>query len=459
TKSMHRVQNEIVREMKRTRRNEVDSDFAQAVDEKYTSRDIKDIRLLLLSPLDRLKDAGIVYEKEENDFFLTAFVYQKYLEYQFLNMLRKDTNGLDQVIDHMLEAIDWDSLPEMYIACLQYLKQEDNTAFAAHRLLKTVEQRGLPIERFQTVIMELWLKAALHGHVSEIVTEISTRKLLKWGLSLIKRLNEAEESEASFEVLNALIGAEAGNDPELNFLRGLYYMKVSELEKSEQDFQYCIENGDDILKKHATVQLSKTLRKNGMVEKAKKILNEYIEHSNEGTPFYADALIQRGLCKRSDKDYSEALKDYEHALSISQNNNDHYVTVYNMLGISTLKADLGMTDECERILLDVYKLAGKYGYIDFVADCLNGLSANFVRKGEYEKAISYAEQGMVIWKHSHYYAGQLVLLCTIMKALIKSGQKKKAWEYKKEADMLAPMIKEKVIEESYMETLALLETE
>ncbi len=209
--------------------------------------------------------------------------------------------------------------------------------------------------------------------------------------------------------------------------------------------------------RQSKVQLAKTYRKDGRTEEAKAVLGEYLKDADEHTLFYADALIQRGLCKCSDKEYQSAKEDYDLALSISRANNDHYVTIYNQLGISTILKDLGQVDASEDVLMEVYREAGKYGYVDLLADCLNGLSDTFVKKKEYKKAISYAQQGLEIWKHSNYYTGPAVILCTIMKALHGLGEpKEKMQDYKEELDRLMRLIKEKVLWEDYEETMELI---
>ncbi len=234
-------------------------------------------------------------------------------------------------------------------------------------------------------------------------------------------------------------------------------MKVSDLEKSEKDFEKCIDSRQFPLCNKALTQLAKNYRKKGEVGKAILLLENFLDANDENAPYYADALIQRGLCSYSEKKYEDALSYYNTALSISKMNKDDYLIIYNMLGISSAYADIGDYEKCESVLLDVYNRATKHGYIDCIADCLNGLSANYVRKGEYNKAILFANQGLEIWLDSGFITGQVLMYCTIVNAYIGLNKKESAYNIFEKITSIIPLIKETVILDEYNKAIQNLE--
>ena len=450
TKSVKLVQDEIVSEMIRLKCNELDSDIVRAIDEKRTLEKIKDIQLLLLTPLERLRDEGIIFEREEGGFFFTSFVYQKYLEYLLLRKIKADNLNLQDVIDLMVESSGWDKLPEMYMACQDYLEQYPDPIMTSEKVLNVLLDKGSSPSEYQTTLIELLKRAASNGQSEQVVEMLKHYNIRHWGTILVRCLNEEEESDAARDILNALLGSDDDGDEELYYLRGLYHMKVSELDEAEKDFIRCTDSRNEELKSAAIVQLAKNYRKKGNVPKSKDLLEKFISQRTAESYKYADAMIQLGLCKYSDHKFEAALADYEIALEITQKNKDHYTTLYNMLGISTVRAERKELDECEKILLDVYKMAGQYGYIDLRADSLNGLATNFNRKKEYEKAVSYAEQALVIWEHSHFYTGMMVMYSRLIEAYSCIGNREdKVKKYKDAADKILPKIKETVILDCY----------
>ncbi len=454
TSSMSLLQGRIVNEMIREQKNELDADYVHEMNEKITASKNDDIRMLLLSPLERLEDEGIVYEKESNDIFVISFVYQKYLEYLLIKRFKKEGRTVEEIIGQLLDSKDWQNLPEMYIACLGYLtrEQKDDTA---QKLYDAARKKEINANELQTAVLKLWHRAASAGDVQGIVSLVKQEGLYDWGLKLVQELYQGEESQACYTLVDLLLEDDSPIKDKLYFQRGLYYMKVSENDRAERDFEYCLEHGRDDLKNNALVQLAKNYRKKGDVTKAKEILTAFIDESEVETPYFADALIQRGLCSYSDGDAKEALDYYEEALQITEKNKDYYVSIYNMLGISTAYANLGDLEKCESVLIDVYKRSTSLGYIDLIADCLNGLSANYVRKKEYEKALSYAKQGLLVWKESNFYTGQAVMYCTIIKAYLGLNKIEEAAEYLNGLNEVIPLIKEKVILNRYTETLEL----
>ena len=454
TQSLLILQNSIVKEMINQKKNELDADVVHIMNDEVTSDIISDIRIILLSPLERLKDAGILFEKEENERFIISFVYQKYLEYEISKRYLSEITDSSLLIHQMLDSKDWQELPEMYMACLNSLEKiQDNTAAS---LYYTAKERGIDAKEIKTAVVKLWKKRTLSGYGSEVVTLITDESLYDWGLELANDLYINEESTACYQLVNDLLKKETPIDGDLYYQRGLYYMKVSKLDKAEKDFITCIDISDGDLKIKSIIQLAKNHRKKGEVPRAIEILDSFLMKNNEETYCYADALIQRGLCSYSNHKLEEALDYYERALTISKRNKDHYVTVYNMLGMSTVHAQMGHLDECEDILMDVLKMSSELGYVDHLADCLNGLSANYVRKKEYNKSLSYAKQGLAIWEYSDFYTGQVVMFCTIIKSLIGLGKIESIAKYRSRLEETIPMIKERVILDLYDETKHLL---
>ena len=238
---------------------------------------------------------------------------------------------------------------------------------------------------------------------------------------------------------------------------GLYYMKISEFEKAEMYLLQCTKIGSEQQRLDAIVRLAQNDRKMGDVPKARAILHENFEHADTDTPHYADALIQLGLCCYSEGRLEEALELYERAHEISERKQDHFITLYNELGIGTVLSDLGRMDEARDLMLKIYRETGKYGYIYLLSDSLNLISSILLKQGEYEDAVNYAKQGLVIWLHSNYYTGQMVMYCTILRALKHlKGREKEMAEYKNKADELRPIIREKVIIDIYEDMLRVL---
>ena len=459
TDSVNKTKEDIVYAMIEQKTNELDADLVREIDEKNKNKNAEDIRLFLLSPYERLKDLGVLYEKSCDQMTIVAFVYQKYLEYQLIKAFARRKCSIGEIAENMLEAGKYTKLPEEEIAWLQLLKSSDNRVCALETLLKKAQEKNIKIDEVKVASEELIILAVIDGKSDEVVAKLIDYSILSWGIKSVIKLADSEESDAAEALLKAILNKKEAltkdDLQEVYFRYGLLCMKISHHDEAGEFLQKAIDIAETDRAAASKVQLAKNLRQSGHVEEAKRILEEFLIATDEDKPYYADALIQRGLCKKSDKDYEGALEDYLCAEKISKKQNEYYITIYNQLGISSVYKDLGQYEKAEKVLYEVYRESSKRGYISLLSDSLNGLADSFLRKGEYDSSIECAKQGLVIWEHSRYYRGQMVMFCHLIKAYRNIGDHEHEVEYFKErAELIMDHIKEKVILEEYYDAIS-----
>jgi len=204
-----------------------------------------------------------------------------------------------------------------------------------------------------------------------------------------------------------IIGLAIYNDKELfehmidkyNFL-----FILGELEQSQGLTQNAIDfykeslkyTNEETAKISANIQIAKTLRHSGKTQKAIEILekllnNQLLSESIER----ADALIQLGLCKFSEKKYKEALNYYNLADQyIVNHTNNRKLKLYNWLGISTVLAFMGDVQKGLDLLIKIKNESKQFGFQNFYIDSLNGIAKKYLMLGDYEQAEKFAKKAL-----------------------------------------------------------------
>lgn len=153
------------------------------------------------------------------------------------------------------------------------------------------------------------------------------------------------------------------------------------------------------------IQLSRTLRKSGDIQGALDLLEDYLKKADNDTTYYAEALIQRGLCKVALDDFEDALVDYLAAEKISLEKDDYYCWDYNQLGIALVYQERGDYPKAMEVLSKMYSSIVKYGYMDLMSDCLYMLASVSVMMKEDKKAEDYSHQAIRLFERAKHYEG------------------------------------------------------
>lgn len=153
---------------------------------------------------------------------------------------------------------------------------------------------------------------------------------------------------------------------------------------------------DNISKSSVGIQIAKTLRHSGKTSEAAKILEELLEGILiEDSIEKADAMIQLGLCKLSEKQYQEAFDYYTLADEyIVNHTNNRKLKLYNWLGISTVEAFMGDVQKSLDLLIKIKNESQQFGFQNFYIDSLNGISKKYLMFEDYIEAEKYAQKAL-----------------------------------------------------------------
>ena len=463
------LQRDIIEYMIENKCNYIDSDEVIQMDNTITMQS-DDYRLVILSSFERLKDAGIIYEKNVENKRSTVFVYQKYLEYLlYQNCQRQNILG-KTLVEKFVDSFHWRELPEAIIAYYQVLLDSENRINTLQEILLCLVERKLSFADFEHMIMKYIYQTILEDtenkvtNVEAVFAILEDYDLLSWGVRLISKFYIEEEKTCTQICIDVLVSRKnkltVQEQISVDYYQALIYQNTAELELSVELFKKCSKECDQTEKDKYNIQIAKTLRKSNQIDKAEEILNQFFKEANNDKTsiYFADALVQRGLCYYARNDLGEAQKNYEMAREITISRNDNYTRLYNELGLSTVYSGLGMIKKSKKLLLEIYEDTSKYGYQNLHIDSMNGLAANCVLRKEYKEAIYWAKQGLLFWEYSQFYAGQMVMTYHIINAMVgMEADKKELEDYLQKAMKLLPYIKEKIIIANY-EKAAVLAT-
>lgn len=480
----------IIKEMYEEKTNELDCDIVDKFNDEVISKWCPKLKnnysLFILSPLERLEDAGIIcIRKDIKSKYLVSFVYQKYCEYLLYKMILEKNYTLDELLDKFIESYFYDLLPEAFMAYEEALEEKDSKIELLNLLFKKISEKAISVDKFKTVLIDYIYNMITKENylIKDIIKVLYEASVIDWSKPIAEKLFMGQEWQHTTYFIDEVQEYEkCFNNEELSrlfYLKAIIYHDTNKIDDSLELLDKCIKLNESN-KDQYLIEKSKTLRKGGRAKEATIILDEYLNTHNSDSPYYDDALIQRGLChilKTSEIDdvkigmeYTlSTLNDYYlPAKEISLKKGDIYTRIYNDLGISTAWDKLAMyykdIDEAkskkylkmtEELLNEVYADSKKHNYVNFLTDCLNAMAKNYNHQGYYEKALKAAQDGLTLWKHANFYIGELVMYSHIIEANIGlQADKTLIEDLISEAESLKTKIKEGAALKIYNDALS-----
>lgn len=458
------LKNKIVEAMLEEKRNTIDSDRIETISNGLIEKADDDYRFVILTPLERLLDAGIVCEKESlingDAFRSISFVYQKYLEYLICRRIDKD-KPLEQVAEELIEVIGWEELPEAFLAYCSALDRYKNCAEVVDLVVGKLREKEQNLDAFKAVLIPYCVRRFIEKEsdndmMTRLMEVLEKYELVEWGVDIVESFRHMVKSDLANKFADVILECEAIN----NELRSRVLFHKSMICQNRSQYQESIsllesaKDGElnEALNNQIIVQLAKNQRKNGSVQEAEILLEKMISDSSDDTPFYPYALIQRGLCSVERNKYDTALDDYEKALAISRTQHDYHTVAYNLLGISHVYKQRGDSENVRKSLMEVYELSSRYGYLDLLSDCLHALAGLYVDEGKYEDAEKYTDQTIALWESSGHYEGLSIMYILRGIVLTKKGKNKYSEDIKAAVDRaeeLHEYIKNDAVEREY----------
>ena len=467
------LKNCIVEAMLEEKSNAIDSDRIEKISDGLIKKADDDYRFVILTPLERLLDAGIVCEKESlidnTSFRSISFVYQKYLEYLICRRIDKE-KPLEQVADELIETIGWEELPEAFLAYCSALDRYKNCAEVVDLVVGKLREKEQNLEAFKAVLIPYCVRRFIENEseddydmMTQLIKVLEKYELVEWGVDIVESFRHMVESDLANKFADVILESKAINcelKSKVLFHKSMicqnrsqYQESISLLEKAKDG------ELSEALNNQIIVQLAKNQRKNGSVQEAETLLEKMIGESSDDTPFYPYALIQRGLCSVERNNYDTALDDYEKALDISRTQHDYHTVAYNLLGISHVYKQRGDSENVRKSLMEVYELSSRYGYLDLLSDCLHALAGLYVDEGKYEDAEKYTDQTIALWESSGHYEGLSIMYIMRGIVLTKKGKNKYSDDIKAAVDRaeeLHEFIKNDAVEREYQKYKSML---
>lgn len=340
------------------------------------------------------------------------------------------------------------------------------------QLLTNYKEAKLPIFNIQSIVNEFTInlvtnqKQDLHLSVEEIITIYQSEDIEHWLLPVLESLRQAGKTTI-VEVLGESILKKRVFKDELS-TKNLYfilarvyqYQYQSKMDAAIDKYRKSLELSKDREdQSRILINMATTYRQAGLLKEAEQTLEKFFssKDSNETELVYAEALIQKGLCFFANNLVQQAYDEYQKAYKIILTFDNHDLRLYNLLGISTTLEHLGKIDEAIETLKVVYNEAEKYGFQNYFADSMNGLSKKYIVLKEYDQAIYWAKEGLKLWEYSKFYRGQLVMCSHIIKASAMEGKSiEEIKPFLVKAEHLKSIVGEKLILNIYESSLECL---
>jgi len=471
SKTPEKLMMRIVDKMYRTKSNSLDLDEVIEINEQLCKNNIRNNSITALSSYERLRDMGILLERDNNQSLRVSFVYQKHLEYLLYRYLEKVNFSEEEQINSFIDSIEWHELKEAHRAFLYIIKEEADKTNSISMIVNYCNKKGVDIKNIQSILIELIINTFTEGinnveeNINSSILILQENNLLNLGITICEKLFEGGQvliaELFTMELIKHLDKLDNNEVVRFYYILGLIYQHHCKMEEALKAFNKALElcNGKDEGK--YIVQIAKTLRQNGEVRKAEEISDSYIQkYKSQDNLYMAEALTQKGLCCYAQDEAGKALEYYMEADKIATKLGDNYFRLYNRLGITAALEKVNELEKGRDILLDIYNESQKLGYVAFYVDAMNGLAHKCIVLGEYENAIYWAKEGLVLWEYSKFYRGQLVMYAHIITAMALMGEKREAISpYIEKGLALKAIVKEKLLLKEFEEAVELVSKE
>lgn len=458
SQSLEKLLFSIINEMYNIRCNYLNLDKIMEFNQNICTYHQRIEQLILLSPYERLKDMGILYEYEKNGIYEVGVVYQKYLEYlfkQYINNLNLSQNGL---VEQFVLSSDWHELKEAHMAYYKLLQKRAERYEIIIDVIATIMKYQYSLNQFRYSISHMIFELLVEKTESAedyhqlILDTLARYDILDWAIEIIEQCYREEEISAAKQLAQHVNLYQekltADEKRRIFYVQGLIEENNCNMEKAIQYFEQCIDLSFPEEKGIYQIEIAKTYRKDGNLQKAKDIIYYYLQNDSNDTNSiqYAEALAQKGLCHFADEEWEKALTEYLHADEIAIKQKDNLFRLYNLLGISAVYNETGQLEESKKLLLEIYADTKRLGYQNLLIDSMNGLAAVSVLQKQYDEAIDWAKEGLMMWEYSGFYRGQMVMHCHIINAMYGKGEPyEKVIPHIEQCENLKSKVKEKVI--------------
>lgn len=250
-------------------------------------------------------------------------------------------------------------------------------------------------------------------------------------------------------------------------LSGQIYQYQSLMDKALVEFERACRLPEcDLLNiQNIRIEIATTQRQNGNINEALDTIKQVLELSrhHDFLAIEGKALVQQGLClfsRAQTQDqpelYKEAFDFYQQGLRCAEKTQDMQQVIYTKITMSTVIEVLGEVTQACDLLVECQSLAEQHGFKHLSIDCLNGLARKYLILAEYQKAIDFAEKGLLLWRERRFYRGQLVMCCHLLKAHFHLGhQRTEIADIIKEGDSLNDMVTESLLKHMYQQARSL----
>ncbi len=428
--NMNDLLDRIISCMIQDHKNEIDADrivdISDALMEKYS----KIQSVICLSPFEALLDAGIIYERDiavdKQSFRVVSFVYQKYLEYRIGRSI-DIKQPIESFVDAFIESMDWDELPEAFMAYASTLDRINDFRLVLETIFKKLRETHMSSDTFKHVLIPFGIGIIMKKEesdketvVRELIDVFAENGIIDWGVRIVEELHRKAQTSLAYKAADIILENDNVDEEirrDLYFHKAMVHQNRSEYSETVKLLEAAGKGETDKERiNRVRVQLAKTKRKNKEVDKAEEILDGLLKTGTEETPYYSEALIQRGLCQVEKGLYDVALKDYEDALDITKKQRDYHTQAYDLLGISTIHDYQGNPDKAREALMKIFEITSRYGYLDLLSDCLHALALLCLKDGQYKDAKTYTDQAITLWECSGHYEGLSIMY--LVKAIL-----------------------------------------
>jgi len=247
-------------------------------------------------------------------------------------------------------------------------------------------------------------------------------------------------------------------------LSGKLYQYQCQMDHALDEFRKAanVEHGNLQEVFDARIEIATTQRQHGNILEAEGTLLSILNDCNKGvyTIIEAKVLVQQGLCllskaqttKQPDLFY-EAYELYTEGLLLAEQSKDTKQIIYTKIAISSVLEELDEVQQAIDILIECKRYAQSEGMEHIYIDCLNGLARKYLKTNRYNQCIEYSIEGLLLWKKSGFYRGQLVMYSHLLKACFALEQEFSEVEsYISEGDKINDVVTEKLIKHMYKES-------
>ena len=428
----------------------------------------------VLTPYERLVDAGILEERLVNSWYEVRFVYQAYAEFLLHRRLREEDVPLRERVGRYVDALDLATFPELQGAYHLFFNGERSSLdTVTGLLLEEAKKRKMPLHSVREPVVNL-LEAALSdsepasedARLQCVIDRLSGDGVPDWLMDTAQSLFRANRYTEAKTLLTGLATFEERITKE-DDLRRLFHTlalihreQSGDLSSTASLFERALGYASDEERVIIRTDLVKLYRINGHLGEAEEAISRI--RAEEDLTAMPLALIRTEL---QDQLIHRARGDYAASLMLAKANAERRGTIQDEAEQLNLKAEYAIELEMNgdvttaiELGREVLQEAADLGEMPLLIDTMNALARRLITVGENDEAIYWAKEGLSLWTYSGFYRGQLSMCIHLLRACHKKGSSREdVRPYLEQSEALSRIVKEELILSRYREVRALWE--